>query len=193
MLTYTLNKIIKTLEISLFLSVGLMLTGVFVVTPLLIVLLLFTNDFVTMSIATDRVSYSSKPDRWHIRTIMAAGGALATCILFLSFAVYFWARAHLDLSLPQLQTLIFLMLVFSGQGTVYLVRERGHLWHSAPSHWLLLASLADLVVVTVLATGGILMAAIPLRLVVGLFLVLVPYLTLIDFVKVRLFRRLGLQ
>ena len=58
MLTYTLNKIIKTIEIALLLSVGVMLTGSFVITPLLIVLLLFTNDFVTMSIATDTVSYS---------------------------------------------------------------------------------------------------------------------------------------
>jgi len=193
MLTYTLNKIIKTLEIALFLSLGVMLTGVLVVTPLLIVLLLFTNDFVTMSIATDRVSFSSKPDRWQIRTLMLAGGALAACILTLSFAVFFAARAWLALSLAQLQTLIFLMLVFSGQGTVYLVRERGHFWRSPPSRWLLFASLADVVVVSMLATRGILMAAVPLQLVAGLILALAIYLTLMDFLKVRLFRRLGLQ
>lgn len=45
MLTYTMNKIIKTLEIAIFLNVGVMLKGVFLITPLLIVLLLFTNDF----------------------------------------------------------------------------------------------------------------------------------------------------
>ena len=33
MLTYTLNKIVKTLEIAIFMSVGVMLTGVFVITP----------------------------------------------------------------------------------------------------------------------------------------------------------------
>src|SRR5579863_7411603 len=62
MMTYTLNKIIKTVEIAFFLSVGVMLTRSFIITPLLIVLLLFTNDFVTMSIATDTVSYSQQPD-----------------------------------------------------------------------------------------------------------------------------------
>lgn len=50
-------------EIAFFLSVGVMLTRSFVITPLLIVLLLFTNDFVTMLIATDTVSYSQQPDR----------------------------------------------------------------------------------------------------------------------------------
>jgi len=146
-----------------------------------------------MSIATDRVSFSSKPDRWQIRTLMAAGGALATCVLALSFALFFAARAWLALSLGQLQTLIFLMLVFSGQGAVYLVRERGHFWRSRPSRSLLLASLADIAVVSALATHGILMAAIPLRLVAWLLLVLAMYLTLMDFLKVHLLRRLGLQ
>ena len=61
MLTYTLNKIIKTIEIGVFLTLGVMLTRSFVITPFLIVLLLFTNDFVTMSIATDNVSASPTP------------------------------------------------------------------------------------------------------------------------------------
>lgn len=192
MLTYTLNKIIKTLEIALFLSLGVMLTGVFVVTPLLILLLLFTNDFVTMSIATDRVSFSRQPDRWQIRTLMVAGGVLAACMLALSFAVFFGARAWLALSLPQLQTLTFLMLVFSGQGTVYLVRERRHFWQSTPSRWLLLASLLDIVVVSVLATQGLLIAAVPLQLIVGLLILVLTYLVMMDFLKIRVFRAVGL-
>ena len=193
MLTYTLNKIIKTLEIAVFLSLGVMLTGEFVVTPLLIVLLLFANDFVSMSIATDRVTFSPGPDRWHIRTLMVAGGALAACILALSFGVFFAARAWLDLSLPQLQTLMFLMLVFSGQGIVYLVRERGHFWQSRPSAWLLIASLADILVVSLLATHGIFMAAVPAALVGGLLLLLAGYLVVMDFLKIRIFAQLGVR
>ena len=110
MLTYTINKIMKTLEIAVFLSIGVMLTRAFVITPLLIVLLLFTNDFVTMSIATDRVSYSRTPDRWNINTLMATGGALAALVLLLSFTVFFVGRDLLGLPLPQLQTLVFVML-----------------------------------------------------------------------------------
>lgn len=50
MLTYITNKVIKSFEIPVFLSLGVILTGSFIITPLLIVLLLFANDFVTMSI-----------------------------------------------------------------------------------------------------------------------------------------------
>jgi len=89
MLTYTLNKIIKTVEVGLFLSIGVILTRTFVITPLLIVLLLFTNDFVTMSIATDHVSASPTPDRWHVRTLMLAGMSIGSLILLLSLGLFF--------------------------------------------------------------------------------------------------------
>lgn len=193
MLTYTLNKIIKTLEIGIFLSVGVMLTGTFVVTPLLVVLLLFTNDFVTMSIATDRVSFSLRPDRWNIRTLMSTAGALAGLVLFLSFGVFFVGRAALHLPLGQLQTLVFLMLVFTGQGNVYLVRERHRLWDSRPSRWLMLSSGADVIVVSLMAMRGVLMTAIPLHLIVGLFIICAVFLVAIDGLKVQVFRRFGLR
>jgi H+-transporting ATPase len=193
MLTYTLNKIIKTLEIAVFLSLGVMLTGTFVVTPLLMVLLLFTNDFVTMSIATDHVSYSRRPDRWRIRSLMLAAASLALPLLTFSFTLFFAARTFLHLPLAQLQTLMFVMLVFSGQGMVYLVRERRHFWRSRPGGWLLLSSVVDIVLVTVLATNGILMSAIPLSLVCALLIVVLVFLTLLDFVKQYAFRRFGLH
>jgi len=191
MLTYTMNKIIKTMEIAVFLSVGVMLTGVFVITPLLIVLLLFTNDFVTMSIATDHVSFARKPERWNIPGLMRTSGILAGLVLVLSFAVFFAGRDWLHLPLGQLQTLIFVMLVFTGQGNVYLVRERSHFWKSTPSRWLLLASLLDIIAVVVLSTQGILMTAIPLWLVSGLMIVVLAYLVVLDFIKIRVFRQFG--
>jgi H+-transporting ATPase len=193
MLTYTLNKIIKTLEIGIFLSVGVMVTGTFVITPLLVVLLLFTNDFVTMSIATDRVSFSSRPDRWNIRTLMLTAGALAGLVLILSLTVFFAGRDALHLPLGQLQTLVFLLLVFTGQGNVYLVRERNRLWHSLPSRWLIFSSLADVVVVSLMATHGILMAPISWSLVAALSVAVLVFLLGIDVLKVHLFRRFGVR
>jgi H+-transporting ATPase len=167
MFTYTLNKIIKTIEIAFFVSIGVIATGHLIVTPLLIVLLLFANDFVTMSIATDRVTFSRTPDRWSVHRLVEAGLLLGSLILVFSLAVFGAGALLLHLPLVQLQTLVFLTLVFTGQATVYLVRERRHFWHSRPSWWMLLASLLDVGVVALLATRGVLMAAIPLRLVLA--------------------------
>ena len=193
MLTYTLNKIIKTIEIGVFLSVGVILTGTFVITPLLVVLLLFTNDFVTMSIATDHVSFSSRPDHWDIRTLMLTAGTLAGLVLILSFAVFFAGRDILHLPIRQLQTLVFLMLVFTGQGNVYLVRDRNRLWHSFPSRWLIVSSAADIVVVSVMAKNGILMAPISWSLVASLLAIVLVFLFVIDGVKVHVFHHFGVR
>jgi len=193
MLTYTLNKIMKTIEIAVFLTAGVLLARNFIITPLLIVLLLFTNDFVTMSIATDRVSFSPHPDRWNIRTLMRTAAALASLMLLLSFFVFFAGRDFLRLPLPQLQTLIFVMLVFTGQSNVYLVRERNHLWRSRPSRWLMLSTVMDLIVVSLLAAQGVLMAAIPWRLIGALFLLVCAFALAADAAKIRIFRRFGVR
>ena len=193
MLTYTLNKIIKTIEIAFFLSLGLMIFRTFVTTPLLMVLLLFTNDFVTMTISTDRVKPSPLPNRWNVRSIVFGAILIALPILVLSFGVFWYAHTILHMPLANLQTLSFVMLVYSGQATIYLVRERSHFWHSMPSKWLLISSSVDILFVGLLATQGILMTAIPLTLVAELFGVIVLYIILLDLIKVPLFAKLNLN
>lgn len=191
MLTYTINKIMKTLEIAVFLTIGVIVTHAFVITPLLIVLLLFTNDFVTMSLATDHVGYSRRPDRWNVRTLVLIGSLLAALVLILSFGVFFFGRDVLGLKLPELQTLVFVMLVATGQGNVYLVRERGPFWRSRPSRWLIGSSIADLAVVTAMATTGVLMTPVAFTLIVWLLAAVAVYLVVLDQLKVQIFRRLA--
>jgi H+-transporting ATPase len=193
MLTYTLNKIIKTIEIAFFLSFGLIIFRTFVTTPLLMVLLLFTNDFVTMTISTDRVKPSPLPNHWNVRSIVFGAILIALPILALSFGIFWYAHIILQLPLANLQTLLFVMLVYSGQATIYLVRERSHFWHSMPGKWLLLGSSLDILVVGTLATQGILMTPIPFKLVAEVLSVIVVYIVLLDLVKVPIFARLNLN
>ena len=193
MLTYTLNKIIKTIEIVFFLSLGLILFRTFVTTPLLMILLIFTNDFVTMSISTDHVKPSPQPNRWDVRSIVWGAVLIALPILALSFAIFWYGHFTLQLPLANLQTLLFVMLVYSGQSTIYLIRERGHFWRSFPSKWMLLGTALDILVVGFLASQGILMAAIPLKLVIEIFVIIVTYIFLLDFIKVPIFKRLKLE
>ena len=91
--------------------------------------------------------------------------------------------------LPQLQTLVFITLVFIGQGNVYLVRERQHFWKSRLGKWLVISSAADIVVVSILASRGILMSAIAPRLLFGMLIACGCYLAAVDFIKVCLLRR----
>ncbi len=192
MLTYTLNKIVKTFQVALFLGLGLLITRQFVTTPRLVLLLLFANDFVTMSIATDNVSYSRHPDRWRVPALSLTALGIALPWLGLSFATFYIGRDALGLGLAATQTLVFVMLVATGQATVYLVRERRHLWHSRPSGWMLAATAADLVIVVTLASAGILMAPIPLGYVLVLLGAVGVATLLLDMVKVPLLHRLAI-
>jgi H+-transporting ATPase len=192
MLTYTFNKIIKTFQIGLFLSLGLLFLAVFVTTPRLILLLLFANDFLTMSISADRVRPSKQPERWDIRRLSAASLVLAVIWLLFSFGIFYLGRDVFRLDLPRLQTLLFLMLVFSGQATVYLVRERRHFWSSRPGTWLLAATAFDIVVMSLLAVLGLLMPAISLSYVVILLVIVLAYMFAFDYLKIGVFRWLGI-
>ena len=187
MLTYTLNKIIKTIEISLFLSIGFFVTGALVTTPRLILLLLLTNDIVTMSIARDHVSPSPKPDRWKVRSLVTSAGGLAIAWLAFSLGTLLIGRYAVHLAVPSLQTLAFLVLVFGGQANVYLVRERRRFWSSRPSFWMLGATIADVLFVTVLASAGVLMAPVPFPVVIVSLLGAFAMLLVLDAGKALLF------
>ncbi|MBY0293575.1 MAG: plasma-membrane proton-efflux P-type ATPase [Alphaproteobacteria bacterium] len=191
MLTYILNKTMKSLEIIILSSLGFVFANDLIITPLLIVVLLFTNDFASMAIATDRVTNSPKPERWEVGKLMKAGGFLACLVLLFSFSVFLIGKNYLHLSLKELQTLVFLTLVFTGQGNIYLIRERKHFWNSRPSNWLLCVTFMDIALVSTMAIYGILMTPLNPTLIFGLLGFTVLYLCLIDFLKIRIFSYLN--
>ena len=192
MLTYTLNKVLRTLEIVIFLTFGLLLSGHFVISPLLIVLMLFANDFATMSIATDRVRPAAKPQRWQVRKLMGASIVLAVLTLLFALGLYLWAQAR-GLSLAQLQTVVFLILVFGNQAGIYLLRNDAALWKLAPSRWMVAASIGDVVIVSLLASFGVLMAALPWWVISVIIAATVMFTLLLDtFVKRPLFTRFAI-
>jgi len=146
-----------------------------------------------MSIAIDRVAFSQKPDRWDIRTLMLTALPLSGLIVIVSFCIFSAAKDVFHIPLPQSQTLMFVMLVFSGQGIVYLVRERRHLWHSGPSKWLLVSSLSNIAVVSLVASAGSLMAPVKPEWVAILLGLVLVYLFAVDFLKIRIFRHFELH
>ncbi|WP_252896860.1 plasma-membrane proton-efflux P-type ATPase [Metallosphaera hakonensis] len=183
MLTYTMNKIVKTLQIVFFLTFSFFVARFFVTTPFDVILLLFFNDFVTMSIATDNVRYSPKPERWNVNRIVRSSLTIAILILVESFFVL-WLTLHLDLTLNEIHTLIFDMLVFTGQFTVYLLRERGHLWNSMPSKPLLVSSIADIIAVTLISSAGILVSPVPIWSVLTVLAIAFIFNLIFDQIKV---------
>ncbi|MGC8608780.1 MAG: plasma-membrane proton-efflux P-type ATPase, partial [Thermoplasmata archaeon] len=94
----------------------------------------------------------------------------------------------LKLSIPEIHTYIFDMLVFSGQFTVYMVRERKRFWHSMPSKYLLTASVLDIIVITLISGFGILVTKIPFEYVLLVLFLSFAFMALFDMVKNVVFR-----
>ena len=127
-----------------------------------------------------------------IRALVMTAVPLAALLVVFSLSVQLIGHAVLGFLVGQIQTLAFLILVFGGQGKVYLVRERGHLWNSRPSLWMLCSSTADIAIVSTLATNGIWMVALPFWLVGALLAAVMIYLFLVDYLKIAVFRRFAL-
>lgn len=125
------------------------------------VLMMMTNDFLAMSLTTDRASRGTLPSCWRMRSITAAAVVLSACKLGFSTNVVVFGRDWLGLGQKQLQTLAFVTLVLGAQAVLYVVRERRPMWSSKPSKWVLVASAADIAIVSVLALSGTLMAPLP--------------------------------
>jgi len=159
-ITYTLAMLLKKMEMMTLLVIGFLVTRQAPLTPLLMVLILFLNDFLTMSISTDRMGFSRRPNRWNTRGILEAAAVLAACKLVFSLGVFLYGHYSLRFDTRSLQTLTFATLILSSQAGVYLLRERGHFWQSRPSRYLVGSSVLGLGVTTLLALGGILMPAI---------------------------------
>lgn len=193
MLTYTLNKILKTIVIVGFLGLGLIITNMFVITPLLGVLLIFANDFIAMTVATDRVHPSRKPNRWETHALMYISICLAVPLLTFVFANFLIFREIFHFSAKEIQTFSFLLLVFTAQGTLFMVRERDYLWRSYPSMGMAVASGVVVLLALVFASQGILMAPIPLKSSLALLLAVLIFIAVLDFLKVYIFRRFGLH
>ncbi len=168
LLTYTINKVVKTLHTVLLLGGWYLFDGSFALTPRLIVLLLFANDFVTMSLATDRVRVPVRPQRWKVAPVVLEGLVIGAAWTAFTAAVLLSGRSELGLPLPRLQTLAFLTFVFSGQGTVYLIRSRHRPLGRRPSGWLALSSIGAVLAATLLAVRGWLTAPLPLWIVLVL-------------------------
>jgi H+-transporting ATPase len=188
-LTYTLNSVIKKIATVLFLAVGLVMTGHAILTPMLMVIIMVTGDFLTMTLATDNVRPSPRPNTWRIGNLTIAGAVVGSCLLAFCSAVLAYGNFRLGLSPGELDTLALIALVFGSQTTLFAIRERRHLW-SRPSPWIIVSSLANLLIVSTLAFTGLLMTALPIRVVAGTLAASACYGLVLTAVKIPVFKRL---
>jgi H+-transporting ATPase len=191
-LTYTLNSVTKKVVQVLFLAVGLILTGHAILTPMLMVVIMITGDFLGMSLTTDNVRPSALPNAWRIGRLTVAGIFMGIAELAFCTAVLVIGKFGMEFEIGVLRTLAFIVIVFGHQATTYSIRDRRRLWSSRPSRWVIASSIADILIAGTMATCGILMTPLPIFAVGSTLAVAIVFALVVDAAKVPVFRRLGL-
>ncbi len=190
-LTYTLASVTKKIVQVLFLVAGLLLTGHAILTPMLMVIVMITGDFLGMALTADNVQPSPSPNAWRIGNLTIAGTVMGLAELVFCVAVLAVGEFHARLGGTALQTLGFLAIVFGNQASIYALRSRGRIWSKPrPSRWLVFSSVADLLIASTLAACGVLMTRLPLLAVAATLGAAALYALAVDVMKVPLFRRL---
>jgi H+-transporting ATPase len=191
-LTYTLRSVTHKVVQVLFLGAGLIITGHAILTPMLMVLMMITGDFLSMTSSTDNVRPSPRPNIWHIRNLTIAGIVMGVVDLAFCVACLAIGKFAIGLGTEALRTMAVVTLVFSGQAVFYVSRERRHIWSSRPGRWLIVSSIVDLSIFSVLSVNGVLMTALPIAVVAGLLAAAVVFAFVLDAVKFALFERLAI-
>jgi H+-transporting ATPase len=192
MLTWTITKISRTIELAVLLTVGYIFTGFFVTPLFLIVLIVVLNDLVTITLGTDRAWVSPVPEHWNVGDVAKLSGAIATGWLALGFSMIWVCLEVLRLPILQIQTLVFVYLIYSAQATIYMTRVRDHFWSYAPSRWVTIVTISDMVVVSALAFFGIMMASIPAIYLAGVFVAVFAVAILLDEMKMWIYQNTGI-
>ncbi len=155
-LTYILNKIIKTFQITVFVVLVFLATGEYVISALHMILLLFLTDFVSLAISTDRVPISGKPDRWDITGLVKVAVWIGMLVIAELALLLYAGSSYFGIfrDLNRLQTLTFETLICIELLNVMIIRERRHFWRSRPGTGLLAAVTADLGLVLLISVAG---------------------------------------
>lgn len=155
-LTWIFNKIIKTFQTVVFVSAAFIITGKYIVSAFDIILLLFVVDFVTLSLSTDNVRWSKKPETWNIRGPVKVAIIVGLFVVVESLGALYLGNRLFKIfnDNSTLQTYSFAVLFYSEMFTIFIVRERGHFFNSSPSKTLMLSIIIDMIVIAVLVTVG---------------------------------------
>lgn len=189
MLTWVINKITKVVEVVVLFTVGYFWLHNMLISLLGMSLLVFANDFVTMSIATDNVVSTKSPNSWNLKSIISSSMVLGIFFALEDLLVTYIGITFFHLPYASLCTLVMLSLVFNTQFRILTVRERGHFWASFPSKKLFFISLAAIIAFVLIGIFGTIVPTLLWSQVLILLGIGAVFMVLIDFVKYGLFQK----
>lgn len=161
LLTYVFSKTIRVFMIIMSIFVYYIIYNEYILTTKMVLSLFFFNDFITISLATDNVEYSNKPEKWNIKKLTFTSFLLGLfCTIWILFLILFVGENLLHLNIEQTKTFAFLTIVLSIPVSILSIRDRGLFIKVPPSKYLMLAMILSIVASNLMALFGIFMVPI---------------------------------
>ncbi len=156
-LTWIINKISRTILKAAFVAIAFVVTGKFVVSAFAMLLLVFMTDFAKISLATDYVRPSRKPETWNIGGFIAVAAVLGAVMVAESLLLLYIGWSHFGLAANDnaLYTFSFLTLLYFAAFSIVSARERRWFWATMPSKTLAGAIMAEVTTGTILTFAGL--------------------------------------
>jgi H+-transporting ATPase len=120
--SYAIYRIVETIRIMFFVVLAMIVYNFYPITAIMIILLAFFNDIPIMTIASDNTLIDPEPVRWDMHRVLTVSTVLGLIGVVETFGMLMIAKNWLGLSLPQIQTYIFLKLAVAGHLTLFVVR-----------------------------------------------------------------------
>jgi H+-transporting ATPase len=156
-LTWIVNKVSRSILKAGFVVIAFLVTGKFVISALVMLLLVCLTDLTHIALATDRVQPSPKPETWNIGPLVRVAVVLGvmTLIEAVGLLAFGWHRFGLASNAGGLQTYTFQTFLFFALTSLVSVRERRAFWRSRPSATLAASLLAAAVGGVVIGVFGV--------------------------------------
>lgn len=187
---YSIYRITETIRVLFFITSSILIFDFYPITALMIVLLALLNDGPIMTIAYDNVKYSNEPEKWDLRMVLSVATFLGVLGVIESFFVLYLGIYIFQLSIPVLQSFIYLKLSVAGTLTVYMARTKGHFWSIRPAPQLFIAIVFTQVVATLITVYGVLLPAMGWFLAAIIWAEALTAFFVIDALKVRFYKLL---
>jgi plasma-membrane proton-efflux P-type ATPase len=155
-LTWIINKISRTILKAAFVSIAYIITGKFVVSALAMLLLTFMTDFAKITLSTDYVQTSKKPENWKIGGFVSVSVLLGIAMVLESLMFLFLFRSRFGLLTNDgaFYSFSFLLLLYFAAFSIVSARERRWFWKTKPSNALIITLISEVIIGTALTFFG---------------------------------------
>jgi H+-transporting ATPase len=120
--SYAIYRIVETIRIMFFVVMAMIFYNFYPITAIMIILLAFFNDIPIMAIAFDNTLVDPNPVKWNMRRVLTLSTVLGLTGVMGSFLMLIIAKNWLRLSIPEIQTFIFLKMAVAGHLTLFVTR-----------------------------------------------------------------------